>query len=103
MTRPGRKNSAGLLALQVGALSVNWTNLSIRPPLTACCSGVYPWSWSQVTAWACVRRWGLYSFGLAVSSGPTGPLGVILEYRPFTRGVRRLALKVLPSVLAANG
>jgi hypothetical protein len=40
---------------------------------------------------------------LLVSSGPTGPVEVILVYRPFTVGVPGLAWKVLPSVLAAYG
>ena len=42
-------------------------------------------------------------FGLLVSSGPAGPLGVIVAYRPLTAGVPGLAWNVLPSVLAANG
>ena len=46
---------------------------------------------------------GLKAFGLLVSSGPTGPLEVILVYRPFTVGVWRLAWNLVPSVLAANG
>ncbi len=46
---------------------------------------------------------GLFRFGLLLSSGPTGPLGVILAYSPFTVEVPGLARKVLPSVLAANG
>ena len=34
---------------------------------------------------------------------PTGPLGVILLYSPFTAGVPGLAWNGVPSVLAANG
>ena len=84
-------------------VSVNWTNLSIFPPLTACCSAVYAWSWSQVRACEWVSRTGLLRFGLLVSSGPTGPLDVIEVSRPFTVGVPGLAWNVLPSVLAAYG
>jgi hypothetical protein len=45
----------------------------------------------------------LYAFGLLVSSGPAGPLEVILLYRPFTVGVPRLAWNLVPSALVANG
>ncbi len=41
--------------------------------------------------------------GFLVSSGPVGPLDVILVYSPFTVGVPRLAWNVLPSVLVAYG
>ena len=91
-------------AAQVEALSVYWTNMSIFPPLYG----------------LLLRRVGVvlvageslgmgeplgvvWSFGLSVSSGPVGPLEVILVYRPLTVGVPGLAWNVVPSVLAAYG
>ena len=50
-----------------------------------------------------VSRCGLYSFGLLVSSGPTGPDFVIFVYRPLTVEVPGLAVNVVPSVFAAYG
>jgi len=43
---------------------------------TACCSWVYPWSWSQVTACERSRRCGLLRFGLLVSSAVLSPFTV---------------------------
>src|ERR1700749_2958147 len=83
--------------------SVCCTNWSILPPSTAFSSAVYPWFWSEVRASGWVSRWGLYSLGLLVSSGPAGPDLVSLVYSPLTVGVPGLAVNLVPSVLAAYG
>src|SRR6478736_8943019 len=66
MVRPGRPY---WLVPQASRL-VNSTNLSIAPPLYAFCSAVYPWSWSQVTAFAGESRAGCAELGLLGARRP---------------------------------
>src|SRR5689334_22848445 len=99
MTMPGAQNSGALQAW----FSVFWTNRSNFPPSIAFCSGPYEWFCEEVSAWEWVSRCGLNWFGLLVSSGPTGPLLVMLVYSPFTVGVPGFAWNGVPSVFAANG
>src|ERR1700739_896436 len=99
---PGGQNSAPQPLDGVDA-SVFWTYASCLPPSTAFCSGTSLWLLLSVSASEEVSRCGLKVFGLLVSSGPTGPVFVILLYRPLTLGVSGLATNGVPSVFAANG